>query len=185
MLLKNGLSTQAIVLLESADSAAQVIGLLAARMADRPAIHAERIEQAVLERERTRTTAFSNGAALPHCRLPDLPRFIIGLAILRKPVRWDTEGHAIDTVLMVAGPAQAISDHLRILANASQLLDSASVHARLRTAPDADSAYALLIAAEEAIEQRRALLGALTEVRRNVEGEDRDHLRAVAERFIW
>lgn len=184
MLIRNSLSPDTVEIIASAENAADVIRRLCGRIARAGTIDAAQVEKAVLDREHTRTTAFANGAALPHCRLPELSRFITGLAILHKPVRWDAEGHAVDRVMLIAGPLAAVSDHLRILANGSQILDSPTIQAKARSAPDPHSAYELIAAAEEAIELRRAQMGVLTEVRRDA-GEEKDYLRSVAEQFRW
>ncbi|HOA72721.1 MAG TPA: PTS sugar transporter subunit IIA [Phycisphaerae bacterium] len=184
MLIRNSLSPDTIEILETADNAVSVIRRLAERIARVGKLDASRIEQAALDRERTRTTAFANGAALPHCRLADLSRFLTALAILRKPMRWDLEGHAVDRVMLIVGPLAAVSDHLRILANGSQILDSPAISAKLRAAPEAYSAYELMVAAEETLEARRAQVGVLTEIRHQG-GENKDFLAVVADQFRW
>jgi mannitol/fructose-specific phosphotransferase system IIA component (Ntr-type) len=184
VLIRNSLSPETIEILKTSTDASAVIHRLAERLARLGKLEPGRIERGALDRERTRTTAFANGAALPHCRLGEMSRFLAALAILRKPVQWDAEGHAVDRVLLIAGPLTAVSDHLRILANGSQILDSEAVHGKLLAAPDPHSAYELVAAAEEAIETRRAHMGVLTEVRRDAFGE-KDYLRGVAEQFGW
>lgn len=184
MLIKNSLSPDTVEILETVENPAEIIHRLSQRIAWASGADSRTIIQAVLDREHTRTTAFANGAALPHCRLVELTRFFTALALLRKPVRWDVEGHAVDRVMLIAGPVAAVSDHLRILANGSQILDSAAIHAKLRTAPEAHSACELVAAAEEAIELRRSRVGALPEVRRET-GQSNDYLHEVAEKFQW
>lgn len=184
MLIKSSLSPDTVEILETVENPAEIVRRLSQRIAQVSGADPRIIIQAVLDREHTRTTAFANGAALPHCRLPELARFFTALAILRKPVRWDVEGHAVDRIMLIAGPAAAVSDHLRILANGSQILDSVAVHAKLRTAPEAHSACELVAAAEEAIELRRSRMGVLPEVRRET-GQNNDYLHAVADQFHW
>lgn len=184
MLIRNSLSPATIEILESARDAGEVIEKLCRRIGVSAGLDATRIEHAVLDRERTRTTAFPNGAALPHCRLPDLSKFVTGLAVLRKPVRWDSERHAVDRVMLITGPLSAVSDHLRILANGSQILDSAAIQTKLQRASEAHSAYELVAAAEQAIEARRTQVGVLTEVRREANGKQ-DYLLEVADQFAW
>jgi N-acetylmuramoyl-L-alanine amidase len=87
--------------------------------------------------------------------------------ILRRPVRWDNDGHTVDTVLMLAGPSGEVGSHLRILANGSQLLDSRGLRAVLKRSPDAESAWRLIEAAEQAIEERRSREGVLRELHRD------------------
>lgn len=186
MLVQQGLSAATIEIADSAENATSVIRQLAERMAGILGVDRGRIEQAVLERERARTTAFTNGAAVPHCRLPGLKQFVIGLMILRQPVRWDNEGHAVDTIMMIVGPAENVSDHLRVLANSSQLLDSTALRAKLKRVPDAAAARTLLAAAEEAVELRRTQDGMLRELRREQKPVPaQDYLAEVVNRFEW
>jgi nitrogen PTS system EIIA component len=184
VLIRNSLSPDTVEILETAEDAADVIRLLSSRIARVSRVDAGLLVRAVLDREHTRTTGFDNGAALPHCRLAELSRFFTALAILHKPLRWDAEGHSVDRIMLIAGPLAAVSDHLRILANGSQILDSPAVHAKLSAAPEAHSAYELIAATEEAIELRRSRMGVLTEVRRDA-GETEDYLQSVADQFRW
>ena len=124
MLVKENLSADTIEILDSAENATAVIERLCSKLAPRLEVETDVIARAVLERERARTTAFANGGAVPHCRLPGLKRFGIAIMILRQPVRWDNEGHAVDIVILIAGPSENVSGHLRVLANSSQFLDS-------------------------------------------------------------
>ena len=173
-----------IAIAERAENAADVIARLSEKLAALLAVHAETIQQAILDRERTRTTALANGAAIPHCRMPALSRFGIAVMVLQQPVRWDDNGHTVDTVVMIAGPSENVPGHLRILANSSQLLDSPGLRSKLKRAPDARSAYDLIAAAEEAVEHRRSQEGMLRELRRDQEN-GADYLSTVAEKFDW
>ena len=107
------------------------------------------------------------------------------MAILKKPIIWDEEEHAVDVVLMIAGPSKNVPAHLRILANSSQLLDSQTLRAKLKQAPDGKAAYELISAAEEAIEERRSQTGMLREVRKDQENGSGDFLAEIANRFKW
>ncbi len=183
MLISKNLPDSAIVLVDRVDGRPAVVETLAARLAEPLRMPAGTITAAVNAREAARSTALPNGAAIPHCRLAGLKTFGIGLMAIRRPIPWDSDGHPVDTVMMIAGPVDRVSDHLRILANASQLLDSPSIRQKIGRAPDAGSVLALVSAAEQAIELRRQAEGALREVRRD---EPRvDSLEEIAARFDW
>lgn len=184
MLVEQSLSTEAILIMDQAENSSSVLSALSAKVAQALDVDAERIEHAVSDRERARTTAFPNGSAVPHCRLPGLKQFGMGMMILRQPVRWDNEGHAVDTVILIVGPSENVSDHLRILANCSRLLDSPAVRGKLKRAPNPEAVYALMTAAEAAIEQRRSREGVLRELRPEA-GQSHDELGEVAARFEW
>jgi PTS system nitrogen regulatory IIA component len=184
VLVRDSLSPQTVFIADTASSAAEVISRLAGELAALLSVDRDVLQRAVMERERARTTAFSNGAAIPHCRLPGLRRFGIAVMILHQPVRWDNDGRPVDTIMMIAGPTDQVSDHLRILANSSQLLDSKAVRGKLKTAPDANAAYELLSSAEAAVEQRRTQDGMLREIRKE-DSAPADYLSQVAQRFNW
>ncbi len=184
MLVQECLPPEAIFIVDQAENPHEVISTLSAEVAKALGEDADKVERVVLERERARTTAFSNGSAVPHGRLPGLKRFCIGVMILGQPLRWDNEGHAVDTVILIVGPSENVSDHLRILANCSRLLDSAAVRSKLKRAPDAESIHKLMSAAEEAVEHRRSHEGALRELRQD-QDRDEDDLGEVAARFEW
>jgi mannitol/fructose-specific phosphotransferase system IIA component (Ntr-type) len=184
VLVKECLVADSIEIMDGAENAEEIIHHLSEKLAEALKVDADTIEQAVLERERTRTTALPNGAAIPHCRLPKLKEFAMGLVVLRQPVRWDNEGHAVDTIMMIAGPVEAVSDHLRVLANASQLLDSPAIRAKLKSAPNCQAAYELVDAAERALEDRRSKMGLLREIRRE-NGGNGHYLTEVADQFEW
>jgi len=186
VLVQRSLSPDTIAIVDTNEGAAAVIASLSKKLAAMLSVEQTVIEDAVLDRERVRTTAFPNGAAIPHCRLPRLGRFGIGLMVLQQPVCWDSQGHNVDTVMMIVGPTENVSDHLRILANSSQMLDSSALRAKLKRAPDARSAHELVCAAEEIIEQRRHQVGMLREIRKDQEnGTNTDFLADVANRFEW
>lgn len=184
MLIAESLSPENVVLCETAGKAADVIRQLAVKLANQLGKDRKTIEEAVITRERARTTAFTNGAAIPHCRLADLSRFGIAMMILKKPVRWDNQGHAVDIVMMIAGPSQQIPEQLRILANSGQVLDSLAVRTKLKQAPDAKAVCQLIAVAEKAVEARRAKDGVLRELQRD-QTDNVDYLAEVADKFEW
>jgi len=184
VLVQESLPTDAILIMDHAENAAQILSTLSRKVADALGMEAEKIERAVVDRERARTTAFPNGYAVPHCRLPGLKQFCIAMMILRQPVRWDNEGHAVDTIILIVGPSENVSDHLRILANCSRLLDSAALRNKLKEAPDAEAVHSLMSAAEEAVEHQRSREGVLRELRPDADRAS-DDLSDVVNRFEW
>lgn len=184
MLIAESLSPENVILCETAISTTDVIRQLAGKLAKRLGQDRTTIEEAVIARERARTTAFTNGAAIPHCRLAELDRFGIAMMILKKPVRWDSQGHSVDIIMMIAGPSQHIPEQLRILSNSGQVLDSPAIRTKLKRSPDAKAICELMAAAEKAVEARRARDGVLRELRRD-QLDSADYLAEVADTFEW
>jgi nitrogen PTS system EIIA component len=185
VLIRESLAPENVEIVDGAETPEAVIRRLAEALAAKMRLDPAAIERAVMLREQARSTAFNNGAAIPHCRLPAIDRFAAALMVIHEPLQWDSQGRSVDTVMMIIGPTERVSDHLRILANSSQLLDSRSVRAKLRTAPDPQSAYALLAAAEKVIEQRRSREGMLGEIRKDEPGARTDFLAETAAQFNW
>jgi len=186
VLVQEGLSPETIAIVETAESPADIITQMSEKLAHVLDFDHQTIERAVLARERTRTTAFTNGAAIPHCRLAGLKEFGIGLMVLQQAIRWDNEGHTVDTIMMIAGPTENVSEHLRILANSSQLLDCSILRSRLKQAPNSESAHRLISAVEQAIEQRRSQHGMLRELLKDQQnGTDTNYLAEIVSKFEW
>ncbi len=165
MLIHKGLTPQTILLKESLSDVNAVLARMAAALAPSLGLEESLVRNAVTARERVRSTAVTDGSAIPHCRLAGIDRFGVALLTADPPITWDARGHLVDLVLMIAGPASAVSDHLRILANASRLLSSPTFRDRLRSAGKPEQVIRLVRVAEEIIEQQRHRDGMLGEVR--------------------
>ncbi|HKW54621.1 MAG TPA: PTS sugar transporter subunit IIA, partial [Stellaceae bacterium] len=67
----------------------QALQELAKRAAALTGRHERAIFEVLLERERLNTTGIGNGTALPHGRLPDLPRLYGLFARLERPIDFE------------------------------------------------------------------------------------------------
>lgn len=124
----------------------QTLATMAARA---HALDATALVEALTERERTGSTGFGGGTAIPHARATALPEVVGVFARLSTPVDYGAiDGLPVDLVLMLASPAESGARHLRALAWASRMLrDRASV-AKLRSAASEDALVALLTGEE-------------------------------------
>ncbi len=104
------------------------------------------IEAALAARERLGSTGLGRGFALPHARLPDLPRFFGIFARLARPVDFESiDEQPIDLVFLLLIPEQAGNGHVTALAAISRRMRDAAFVERLRKASSATDAYKLLI----------------------------------------
>ena len=104
------------------------------------------IVSAVMERERLGSTGVGGGVALPHARLSGLDKVRAVFARLEKPISYEAvDDRPVDLVVLLLAPKEASGDHLKALAKVSRLLRKQDMRNRLRTAPDAESLYHLLI----------------------------------------
>jgi PTS system nitrogen regulatory IIA component len=123
----------------------QALQELAKRAAALTGRHERTIFEVLLERERLNTTGIGNGTALPHGRLPELPR-IHGLFVrLERPIDFEAiDNRPVDIIFMLLTPASAGADHLKALARISRLLRDKTMCDKLRGTERSDALYALL-----------------------------------------
>lgn len=112
---------------------------------------AERVFEALLERERLGSTGMAKGVALPHARMAGVERARGALLRLEQGVDFDAlDGQPVDILVAMLVPEQATQEHLDILAALSRGLADGEVCKGLRASNDAAGALALLTASEDA-----------------------------------
>ena len=127
----------------------QALQELARRAADMPDLRGrigERdIFEVLLERERLGSTGIGMGIAIPHGKLPGLPRLYGLFARLEKPIDFDSiDEQPVDLIFLLLAPESAGADHLKALARISRLLRDKAVCEKLRGTETAEGLYALL-----------------------------------------
>jgi PTS system nitrogen regulatory IIA component len=99
----------------------------------------------LLERERLGTTGVGNGIAIPHGKLPGLPRLYGMFARLDTPVDFDAiDDQPVDLIFLLLAPETAGADHLKALARVSRLLRDKGLCEKLRGSDNRDALFALL-----------------------------------------
>jgi PTS system nitrogen regulatory IIA component len=123
----------------------QALQELARRVASLAKLDEHRVFETLLEREQLGTTGIGAGTAVPHGRLPDLPRPIALFARLEKPIEFDAiDSQPVDLIFLLLTPSDASADHLKALARISRLLRDRAMCTKLRGTDAADAIYALL-----------------------------------------
>jgi PTS system nitrogen regulatory IIA component len=123
----------------------QALQELARRVAALCGQDEHRIFETLLEREQLGSTGIGGGTAVPHGRLPNLPKPIALFARLEKPVDFDAiDEQPVDLIFVLLTPSAASADHLKALARISRLLRNRAMCTKLRGTDDADAIYALL-----------------------------------------
>jgi nitrogen PTS system EIIA component len=123
----------------------QLLQELAKRAAPLSGVEERTILETLTERERLGSTGLGSGTAVPHGRLPKLPRIVGLFARLEKPIAFEAvDDQPVDLVFLLLTPDKAGADHLKALARISRLLRDRAVCAKLRGTDQADALYALL-----------------------------------------
>ena len=104
---------------------------------------------ALSEREKTGSTGFGGGVALPHGRVAGLGRIVGTFSRLAVPLPYQSVDHLpVDLVFLLLSPPDAGADHLKVLARVSRAMRDKQVLAKLRGARSRDAIYAVLTGAE-------------------------------------
>ena len=123
----------------------QAIQELAARAAELSGQNERAILEILLQREKLGSTAFGNGVAIPHGKLPKLGRLFGLLARLEKPIDFEAlDEQPVDLIFLLLAPEAAGADHLKALARVARLLRDPEIARKLRDSRDADALYAVL-----------------------------------------
>jgi PTS system nitrogen regulatory IIA component len=140
-------SLEAVVLDVSAPDKKQLLQILAQRIARIASLDERSVFDVLLQRERLGTTGVGRGVAIPHGRIANLDRVYGLFARLKPPIDFEApDKEPVDLVFLLLAPAAAGADHLNALSRVSGLLRDTALGEKLRNAPDAKTAFAVLTA---------------------------------------
>ena len=81
------------------------------------------IFEAIMDRERLLSTGFGLGLAIPHAKLNIIDDFIVGLAIHRDGVPFDSlDDQPVHILVMILGPDQKQDEYLKVLSRVTAFL---------------------------------------------------------------
>lgn len=122
-------------------SKADLLDVIGRRMEHDLGLPWQSVAQALLRREQLSSTGLGSGFAIPHARVKDLERVRIEYARLKTPIPFDApDGEPVFEILVLLVPKEVAEEHLRILAEATQMFSDPSFRARLRQCEDASAA---------------------------------------------
>ncbi|AEH45270.1 putative PTS IIA-like nitrogen-regulatory protein PtsN [Thermodesulfatator indicus DSM 15286] len=97
----------------------------------------EKIEEALVEREKLGTTAVGGGIAIPHSRVEGLEKIVIAAAISRKGLDFEAlDKKPVYLIFVVLAPENESSLYLKTLAQLARILKQEQVKKRLLEAKD-------------------------------------------------
>jgi len=133
----------------NASSKKALFAQLAVAAGRRTGLDHKHIAAALNEREKTGSTGFGAGIAIPHGKIAGLNKIVGMFARLAVPLRYQSVDHMpVDLVFLLLSPPDAGADHLKALARVSRAMRDKQVLAKLRGARSKDAIYAVLTGAE-------------------------------------
>lgn len=108
-------------------------------------VTAETISRSLMEREELASTGLGNGVALPHCRLPGLSTFVIGIVTTKKSIDFDSiDNEKVDIFPFVIGPEENPKEHLKVLSGMARLLRNPETRTKIRETETPFELYSLI-----------------------------------------
>jgi len=102
------------------------------------------LAQALADREAQIATGLPGGIAIPHCRDAAVTQATVGFLRLSHPVDFGADDGPADLIVVLAGPDESGSEHMKLLAQLSRALVRPEFVAALRAATTPADAAALL-----------------------------------------
>jgi PTS system nitrogen regulatory IIA component len=145
MALNDLISVEAVIPALRANTKKAALQELSDRAGVISGLPARDIYDAVIQRERLGSTGVGKGVAIPHGKLGKCGRIFGVFARLERPIEFDAlDGEPVDLAFLLVAPELAGADHLKALARIARVLREPHVTAKLRTARDSASIYAIM-----------------------------------------
>jgi len=125
---------------------AELVGVLSAagRVPDPKAL-----EEAVWNREQTRTTGIGHGLAIPHGKSAGIPKLAMAIGKPASPIDFEAiDGQPVRLVVLLASPPDKTSEHIQALARVSRLMTMEAFRTKIYEAETAEEIYSLIKEAE-------------------------------------
>jgi PTS system nitrogen regulatory IIA component len=122
------------------------LSLLAVESEHVNGVGADKIFEALSEREKQGSTGFGNEIAIPHARIEGMNEFLLFIATSSKGVDFEAmDKKRVKLIFTILGPPTAVNEHLKILAFVSRALGHTNVKQELLKAQTTTALYEAFI----------------------------------------
>jgi mannitol/fructose-specific phosphotransferase system IIA component (Ntr-type) len=117
------LQQERVIEIQATDKVGALRELVAAAARSGEAVDEAALHKAVLEREELSSTAFGDGLAMPHVRLPGIKRFLTVLGRAKQGIDFAAQdGQDVRLLLLIVGPEPKREDYLKLMGRAAKFL---------------------------------------------------------------
>jgi len=144
--IRSYLSTERVAELTSRTKDGAIMELVALA-AKSPAVEdAEKLQEAIFEREGIMTTGIGLEIAIPHAKIPSVKEFVVAVGTAKDGLDFDAyDGQPVKIVVLIAGPSQDQQRYLQILARITLGLKSESVRTAVLAAATPEEVIEVLV----------------------------------------
>jgi mannitol/fructose-specific phosphotransferase system IIA component (Ntr-type) len=115
------LQPERVIEIQAKDKVGALRELVAAAARSGEAVDEAALLKAVLEREELSSTAFDEGLAMPHVRLPGIKRFLTVLGRANTGIDFGVQD-PVRLLLLIVGPEPKREDYLKLMGRAAKFL---------------------------------------------------------------
>ena len=109
---------------------------------------AEKLQEAIFEREGIMTTGIGLEIAIPHAKIPSVKEFVVAVGTARGGLEFDAyDGKPVRIVVLIAGPSHDQQRYLQILARVTLGLKSETVREAVLAAGTPEELIEVLVEA--------------------------------------
>jgi fructose-specific phosphotransferase system IIA component len=106
--------------------------------------------EAVLTREKTRSTGIGSGIAIPHGKCKAVKELVMAVGIAAEPIDFGSvDGKPVKTILLLVSPTNQTGPHIQALASISRLMLDEQFKVAFEQADSAEQLYELLSSKEK------------------------------------
>ncbi|WP_300671754.1 PTS sugar transporter subunit IIA [Desulfoluna sp.] len=118
---------------------------LAAPIASLTGLHHPDLVRVLMEREQLGSTGIGDGIGIPHGKIAELDRMVVGFGMSRQGVDFDSlDGRPAHIFFVLVTPEQSTGQHLKLLARLSKMLKNDLFRKKLMTAASRDEIHAII-----------------------------------------
>lgn len=131
--------------LESTDKEAAITELVDILDSNKLLSDRDVVLNAVLMREKTRSTGIGSAIAIPHGKCNAVKELVMSLGIAEQPIEFDSvDGKPVKIILLLASPIDQTGPHIQALAKISRLMLDDRFKEKLEKSTSAEEAYKLI-----------------------------------------
>jgi len=120
-----------------------------------PNLEKDFLLQKLNERENEGSTFLNEGIALPHARIPDLPKPLVALGLTHSGILDSFTENPIEVVFLLLSPKDSNRSHLQLLAIVGRLMMNRALRNKLQKIKNPNAVYSILKNAESDLNSSR------------------------------
>ena len=146
--IRNYLSPQRVIDLKSTSKDGAIMELVALSAESTAVEDAEKLQEAIFEREGIMSTGIGLGIAIPHAKIPSVKDFVVTIGRTCGGIDFNAlDQKPVNIVVLIAGPSQEQQRYLEILAGVTLRLKSDEVRSAVLAAESPDDLIDILSSA--------------------------------------